>query len=128
MVRTIQTAIEACDGLRPGNKYTIGQKIWWLSELDGKVYHEVLKAHHGYEGVQCPVYDDNTDTSTPLLIQGAYGDLYGKWLIAQVDRYNMDVGRYNSSMAAFSAAWAEMEKSINREHMPLQKAVITKFM
>lgn len=128
MTRTIQTAIEACDGLRPGNKYTIGQKIIWLSELDGKIYSEVLKGHEGFEGVECPVYDDDTPTSTELLIQGPYGGLYEKWLICQVDRYNMDVGRYNSSMPAFSAAWAEMEKSINREHMPVQRAVVTKFM
>lgn len=124
---TIMKAIEACDILRPGNKYTVDQKKKWLSELDGRIYDQVLLSHEGFENALFLGYDENTHEGTPLLIEGAHADIYEKWLIMQVDRYNMDVSRYNSSLAAFSAAWGEMENHINKNHMPVQRARITPF-
>ena len=41
---TIREAIELVDRLKP-NQYGSADKLRWLSELDGAVWHEIWSAH-----------------------------------------------------------------------------------
>ena len=48
---TVNDIIAAVD-LKEPNSYSRGEKLRWLSALDGKVREEVLLTHEGYEGAE----------------------------------------------------------------------------
>ena len=63
---TIQEAIGRVDALK-FNTCPQGEKIRWLSELDGSIKHSILDRHEGGGGAFAG-YDSNTDGSTVLLV------------------------------------------------------------
>lgn len=111
-------AINAIDALKP-NGYTQAEKIRWLSALDGILYREVFLTHEGADERPFPVYDEDTPPETELLAQEPYaGDLYLKYLEAQIDYYNGETARYNNSMTMYQAAYTAFARWYNRTHAP----------
>ena len=89
---TVSSLIEIVD-LKEPNSITNGEKIAWLSDLDGKIFEEVIKTHEGQ--------DPETDTFTPysegtedLLIDDPYAQgIYVNYLIAMIadpERYSYE--------------------------------------
>lgn len=114
MHMTIQEALEKLDRLKP-NQYTKADKLLWLSNLDRMVKIEIIDTHHG-NAIALDGYTADTDTNTMLLVPAPYDDVYTHYLIAQVDYYNQDIGKYNNSMTMFESAYKNYAAYYNRAH------------
>ena len=95
---TIREAIELVDRLKP-NQYGSADKLRWLSELDGVVWHEIWSAHEtvvpAFAG-----YGPETDLDgTALLIGWPYDEIYRWYLEMKIDDANGEMTKYNNSAA-----------------------------
>lgn len=114
---TIIEAINRIDALKPNN-YTQDDKIGWLSKLDGIIKADIIDTHEGAENIEFKGYDSNTSPSEKLLVPSPYDEMYIKWLEAQIDYANSEIGKYNNSMAMYNSFFGEFEKYYNRHNMP----------
>jgi hypothetical protein len=115
---TIIEAITYADEIKP-NSYTQSDKVKWLSQVDGTVKKEIIDTHEGAEEETFSGYDDSTPLDTPLLIPHPYDEAYIRFIEAQIDYLNGEMGRYNNSMTAFKSTYASFERFYNRTHMPI---------
>ena len=120
---TLRDAIERVDGLKH-NTYTTEEKVAWLSQLDGVVKGQIIDTHESDEEVSFDGYTVN-DLDAQLLIPAPYEDIYIRWLEAQIDYYNGEIGRYNNSIMMYQTAYDAYNRHYNRTHMP--KGQIFKF-
>ena len=118
---TIIECINRADALK-FNNYTQDEKIAWLSTLDGKIKTEVIDTHEG-EKVEFSGYNSETPHDTMLLAPAPYDELYLRYIEAQVDYANGEMGKYNNAMAMFSAAYSEYARWYNRTHKPKQTSL-----
>ena len=116
---TIFEAITKINNLKP-NGYSDGDKVAWLSELDGQIKTEIIDTHEGGENVTFAPYDEDTDTNTELLVSAPYDDMYIKWLEAKIDYSNNEYARYNITSDAFNSVYAAFARYYNRHHMPIK--------
>lgn len=100
---TIAEALEICDEVRP-NDVSAALKIAWLSELDRRIFDEVLKTR---TAVSFAGYNVQTLLSTELLAENGYGNLYISYLIMNIDLMNGEIHRYNNSSALFDSLFYE---------------------
>ena len=114
---TIIEAINRIDALKPNN-YSQDDKVGWLSKLDGIIRAEIIDTHEGAEDTVFNGYDSTTNLSTELLVPAPHDELYVKWLEAQIDYANGEIGKYNNSMSMYNSFYGEFEKYYNRKHMP----------
>lgn len=114
-------AIEKVDALKP-NDYSKEDKIGWLSTLDTTVKNEIIDSHEGAENVDFSGYDETTPLDTELLITAPHDVMYLRWLEAQIDYHNSEIGRYSNSMTMFNSAYSAYAREYNRKHMPLGKS------
>lgn len=112
---TADTAIERFDTLFP-NSLSYSEKLNMLSELDGRIYKEILSR---YEDAPQEFfgYAEGVPGSTVLLVHYPYDGLYIKYLAANTDLINGDTARYLNSSAAFNAACEEYAAAQNRTHI-----------
>ena len=113
---TISEAVKIVDNLKKGNKISEREKIYWLSELDGIIKSETINTHEGAENVHFSGYDENTDGNTVLLVKEPYCDIYIHYLIAKIDLYMGDSGRYNNDMILYNDAKKRFTDWYNRNH------------
>lgn len=118
---TIIEMITDVDTLKP-NGYGQIYKTQWLSQLDGRIKHDIIDTHEGGEGVSFSGYDAETPLSTELLVPHPYDDVYRYWLEAQIDYANGEYTKYNNSMAMFNEAYSAYERHYNRTHKPKGKS------
>jgi hypothetical protein len=123
---TIAQAIELVNTLKP-NQYSNSQKVAWLSQLDGKIFAELISTHEG--GIESFAgYTDETDTSTELLVKYPYDqDIYNYYLQSMIDRENGEVSKFNQSGALFNNAYMEFTAQYNRTHVPLPQKSAFRF-
>ena len=115
---TVIQAITRADGLK-SNDFEQIEKIGWLSELDHKIYEEIIKTHEGDGGVFFVPYGAETNADTTVLLAAdAYAELYVMWLIAKIDLHNAEIGRYNNDILEFNALYQAYERWYNRTHAP----------
>lgn len=112
---TLIEAIHRTDAVKP-NGYSQDEKIRWISVLDGTVKSEIIDPREGAEDVSFRPYDENTPLTQILLIPHPYDDIYIRWLEAQMDYANGEIGRYNNSITSFNAALAAFERCYHRLH------------
>ena len=117
---TIIEAIISVDAITP-NTYTQGEKIRWLSNLDGNIKAEIIDTHEGHEAVEFEGYTEITPIDTVLLIPSPYDDIYTSWLQMQIDYANGEFNKFNNSSAIYNSRYAAFERYYNRTHMPLTK-------
>lgn len=117
---TIQAIIDRIDTLKP-NMFPTHQKIAWLSDLDGKVWKEVVQEHEWMPtGIHYEGYDQDTDPGTELLVPDAYADVYEHYMAAMMDNANRETGEYMKHMMMFNASWQTLVDYWNRKYMPKQ--------
>ena len=118
---TIGEAITLCDAQKP-NGYSNADKIHWLDKLDRMIWRELFQTHELADGEPTSFsgYTVSTATTTSLLADDAYTDLYVKWLFAQIDFANAEELRYNNSMQMYNALYMEYANWFNRTHLPKQ--------
>lgn len=95
----IMEAIAAADQLCNN---MIGEPIKraWLSELDGRIYYEIMQpcgASGDFSG-----YDDITPSDTELLIPYPYDSLYVTHLQMEIARHNSEIPRYENARIVFN--------------------------
>jgi len=114
---TVNEIIAIVD-LQEPNSYKAEEKIGWLSSLDGKIRHEVLETHEGFEAED--PFEPYTDGSEDLLVPFPYcEDIYVHYLIAMIAAGNAETARYNQQIALYNAAYGEWWNWYNANHMPL---------
>lgn len=122
---TIAQAIAMVNALKP-NQYTDNQKVAWLSQLDGKIYTELIATHEG--GAESFSEYDETDTATELLVPYPYAqDIYNYYLQSMIDRENGEVSKFNQSAALYNNSYAEFAAVYNRTHVPLPRVSAFRF-
>ena len=128
MAVTIASVLTELDHLKPSG-YTAADKVKWLSHVEARILEELLSWHQGFEEVAFDgyTYDPETAPATELLVQGAYSDVYVKYLISMIDFHNNEIMRYNNSSAQFNHVWAELAAWVNRTYVPVQRARVTRF-
>ena len=113
-------AINKIDALKQ-NSFSTPEKIGWLSTLDGIVKREIIDTHEGADKIIFNGYDESTPNDTELLVPAPYDDIYIKWLEAQIDYNNGEIGRYSNSKTMYNAAYSAFERYYNRTVMPKVK-------
>ena len=117
---TIMDALYRIDELKP-NSYSQPEKIKWLSSLDGVIKSEIIDTHEGGEDIVFSSYGEDANLNTVMLVPAPYDDIYLKWLEAQIDYNNGEIGKYNNSIVAYNDAYDLYQKHYNRTHMPKGK-------
>lgn len=113
----IREALDRIDSLKH-NTYTQGEKVEWLSRLDGLVKAQIIDTHEGGDEIAFRPYSERTDMESELLIPSPFDDVYIRWLEAQIDYYNGEMARYNNSVAMFNTAYETYQRHYNRNHKP----------
>jgi hypothetical protein len=114
---TIMDALHRVDALKP-NSYDNPEKIKWLSILDGIIKREIIDTHEGGEGEVFDGYEEDVELTKELLVPAPYDDIYIRWLEAQIDYTNGEIGKYNNSLVAYNDAYDLYQRHYNRTHMP----------
>lgn len=118
---TIQHAINLADSMKP-NMMTTPVKIGFLSEIEGKIHEEIIMTHaHTAEEETRPEYDEDTATSTEMLVPAPYDMVYVYWLMAQIDHLNQEMDKYNNDRSLFEDAYGNYADYVNRKKMPIQR-------
>lgn len=118
---TISEAIAMVNQLKP-NQYDDTQKIAWLSQLDGKIFLELIKTHEGAPEEDFTGYAPNVDTATELIVQFPHAqDVYNYYLQSMIDRENGEISKFNQSAALFNESYNSYAGWYNRNHVPLPK-------
>lgn len=113
-------AVNALNKLKH-NTYSTGEKILWLSKVDGMVKRLIIDTHEGGEMINFTGYDENTPEDTELLVPAPYDTVYLRWLEAQVDYHNGEYGKYNNAIMLYNTEFQAYADDYNRSHMPLTK-------
>lgn len=117
---TIIQAINTTDEMKP-NAMSAMLKYKYLTEIEQLVHDEVLMRHvHPPEQETKPVYTEDTDEETELLVPDPYSMLYVYWLMTKIDIQTQEDGRYNVDRAHFENEWETMSDWWTRNHRPIQ--------
>lgn len=116
----IRDALDQVDALKP-NQFDEQQKIYWLSQVDQRIYNDVVLRHERDESMPETFggYPPDVDQDTQLLASAPFDALYRWWLEAMIDLGNGELGKYQNSMLLFNSAWNDFAKDYRRKHMPL---------
>ncbi len=114
---TILEAINQVDALKP-NAFLQEDKIRWLNTVENYIKTEIIDTHEGAEKVTFTGYDMNSALDTVLIVPSPYDVLYLRWLEAQIDYANGELGKYNNSITMFNSAYADFRNHYNRKNMP----------
>ena len=117
---TIREAIDRIDSLKH-NTYSNGEKVEWISRLDGLIKDQIIDTHESDEFYFYGYTEDNMDME--LLAGYPYDEMYIRWLEAQIDYYNGEIARYNNSIMMYQAAYDAYQRYYNRTYMPKGKTL-----
>ncbi len=118
---TLNDAVELFDREHPNNA-PFNLKIQWLSQLDYKVYAEILtpRGHGDFRG-----YTPETPQDTVLAVPDSFGELYVYYLKMSLDLHNSEIDRFNNSAMLFNRTYKELFDYINRNERVAKKTSIT---
>lgn len=109
----ILEVIKQCDDLKP-NQYAEADKVRWVKNIEKQIEIEIINTHEPIENVH-----SEKELCDELIVPIPYCDLYIKYLMAQIDFANGEMGRYNNSAIMFNIAYQGYADYYNRTHMPL---------
>ena len=119
---TIRELLDLVDDLKP-NDVGRERKIGWLSDIERRVYEDIIALHEQTQLESIPKkgftgYTEETDESTKLLVPEPYCELYRWYLEMQIDLVNMELAKHNNSLMLFENAWREYAGKYHRTHLP----------
>lgn len=118
---TIQEALDQLDEMKP-NMMSRRLKMKYLTEIEQLIFDEIVMKHeHDPELVEKPVYTEDSEPGTELIIQDPYSMVYVYWLMTKVDIQNQEDARYNIDRMHFENAYNTMSDWYTREHMPISR-------
>ncbi len=95
------------------HSYTSDMVISWLNTVDSDIFKNILSLYkettEEFDG-----YDSNTPTTTELLAEAPYYDMYKYFCMAQIDFYNKEMTGYDNNMALYQSVLKEYRNYINR--------------
>lgn len=113
---TLSDVIEVFDSERTNNVSIITKKRW-VSQLDLKIWGEILKPRGDKEFVG---YGKAIPLDAAVKAPDEYAEIYTLYLNMKLDYMNGEIGRYNNSAMLFNRMYKEMHDFINRqEKMPV---------
>lgn len=118
---TLYDAIELFDREHPNNA-PFHLKVQWLSQLDYKVYAEILSAR-GYGDFKG--YSLETPQDTILAVEDAFGEIYVYYLKMSLDLHNGEIDRFNNSAMLFNRTYKDLFDYINRNKPVIKKTKIS---
>ena len=83
--------------------------------------HPYLRPDEDTGVVSYTGYTQDTDPGTVLIAPFPYDEIYGYYLMAQVDLQNQEIAKYNNDKALFNHAYEMLSDYWTRTHMPIQK-------
>jgi hypothetical protein len=102
---TLNEAIAKIDSLKP-NQYTFAEKVAWISDVDGRIYRDLITKHENPEEKTWDgPYDEDSSSALVLLAYEPYTDLYIYYMMAMIDQYNGEYTRYNNDMEQFNNSY-----------------------
>jgi len=114
----VSEVLAMVDEIKP-NTYDDNIKIMWLSELDGKIFNEIIKTHVIDENTPSEFAGyDETSINEELLAKFPHEDIYRNYLFAQIDFANGETERYTNSMIMFNESYRSFTADYNRNHLP----------
>ncbi len=118
---TLYEAIELFDREHP-NTAPFHLKIQWLSQLDHKVYAEILtpRGYGEFDG-----YSLETPHDKVLAVPDAFGEIYVYYLKMSLDLHNGEIDRFNNSAMLFNSTYKEVFDYINRQERVVKRTKIT---
>ena len=117
---TIQEVLDQLDEMKP-NMMSRKLKVKYLTEIEQLIYDEIVLKHvQAEEPAGKPVYTEDSDPGTVLIIPDPYSSVYLYWLMTKVDIQNQEDARYNIDRQHFENAYDTMSDWYTREHMPKQ--------
>ena len=117
---TLQEALDQLDEMKP-NMMSRKLKVKYLTEIEQLIYDEIVMRHEHPELMGGkPVYNEDSDDGTVLIIPDPYSSVYLYWLMTKVDIQNQEDARYNIDRQHFESAYDTMSDWYTREHMPKQ--------
>ena len=109
--------IDRVDLMEP-NQYSPEQKLHWLSNLDGKLFNELVRPRDPEKQAPLP-YESGQEQ---LLIPQPYGeDIYYNYLQAMIAAENAETQRYNRRMTMFNSLLMEFSNFLNRSQAPVSR-------
>lgn len=121
---TAEEIIERVNELEP-SEYSETQLLEWLSDLDGRVWQEVILTHERDEGDERESFTGHSADSEELLIPWPYGrEIYEKYLLAKIAEENGETDRYNQQAILYNNAWQQWTNIYNRTHRPLGRRTL----
>ena len=117
---TLQEALDYTDAMKP-NMMDRQLKVKYLTEIEQLIWGEIVMRHeHTEEHETKPVYTEETEPGTELIVPDPYSMVYVYWLMSKIDIQNQEDARYNIDRAHFENEYDTMSDWWTREHMPLQ--------
>ena len=102
---TIQEALDQIDEMKP-NMMSRKLKVKYLTEIEQLIHDEIVMTHeHAEELDPKPVYTEETDPGTVLLVPDPYGMVYTYWLMSKIDMQNQEDARYTIDRTFFENAY-----------------------
>lgn len=125
---TVGEVLALVDEIRP-NTFDENLKILWLSELEGRIFNDVILTHEhdlveNEEGELVePTFTgyDETSENEELIAPNTYSDLYRNYLFTMMDYSTGETERYTNSMLMFNNSYQQFTDWYNRNHKPIQK-------
>ena len=115
---TIQKALAQADALYK-NTFTAEQKTEWLSDLDHRVFNDLVQTHELAQEEAFVPYTAETVATTALLIADPYSRAYVSYLLHQMYFYMAEYDRANNFLARFNAEFDSYAAYYNRTYMPI---------
>ena len=97
-------------------KYEDAQLMEWLSQLDAKIYEDVLMH---YEGHPTEPFQPYTDGESELIIPYVFSEVYKNYLDSKIYYSNGESLRYNAASQFFNEAYEDYKDWYRRTHAPL---------
>ncbi len=107
---TLSDVIENFDSERTNNVSIITKKRW-ISQLDLKIWGEILKPRGDKEYVG---YGREISLEAEVKAPDEYAEIYTLYMNMKLDYMNGEIGRSNNSAMLFNRMYKEMHDYINR--------------
>lgn len=110
----IRECIDEFDRLNP-NQYEEETKVKWLSNLDQRIYNDIILTHENSEEIEFKPYTSD-NMMKELLVPAPYDELYVAYLQMKVDETDKETVRYNNSLTLYNAYYDSFAGYWNRTH------------
>lgn len=119
---TVREVIESADRLR-ANPLSDKEKIEYLSELDMRIYEDIVLRHQGSE-IPVPRTFPYTADTAELIAPARFKRMYVLYLCLEIDWALDETEHYTNDLIRFQDAYEAFAAWYNETHLPVQAARI----